>query len=270
MYQIRHAGAKGLGVFATKLIPRGTRILAEKPVFTVKSERDLFAATRNLAPSDFEFLKGLSVNDGRAPGSTLQEWVRMIWHVMQGSWASKSGMPGPSTLREHQSLLAAFRNNNFDIGDKTQGVFREISRLNHACVPNTQGNFNTNVGAFTVHSLRPIEQDEEITVSYLEVFATVRQTRQDALHAGYGFECACPACDMTKKRARDGERKRVTINERLQQMHVWQKEGGKRDHVAEMELLKELIKFFENEGLAGRELGTMQVCPAESAVGMEH
>ena len=257
MYHIRHAGAKGLGVFAAKPIPRGTRILAEKPVFALKSERDLFAATRQIPTSDLEFLKGLSVNEHNPPGSTLQEWLRIIWHVIQGSRVAKSGLPTLSTFREYQSLLAAFRNNNFDIGDSRQAVFREISRLNHGCVPNTQGNFNTNINAFTIHSLRPIEAEEEITVSYLEMFATVRETRQSALYGGYGFACTCPACDMTKKRARDGERKRVALKERLQRMHQWQKEGGRRDHDAEMELLKELIKFFGSEGLAGRELGTM-------------
>lgn len=257
MYHIRHAGAKGLGVFATKSIPRGTRILAEKPIFTVKSERDLFAATRKITASDVDFLKGLSINETHPPGSTLQEWLRMMWHVIRGSRATNSGIPGLNTLREYQSLLAAFRNNNFDIGDNNQAVFREISRLNHSCVPNTQGNFNTNINAFTIHSLRPIEAEEEITVSYLEVFATVLKTRQSALYGNYGFECVCPACDMSKKRARDGERKRVALKERLQRMAQWQKEGGKRDQGAEMELLLELIRFFENEGLAGRELGTM-------------
>lgn len=257
MYHIRHAGAKGLGVFATKLIPRGTRILAEKPLLTVNSERDLFAATRNLSRENREYLTTLSVNENNASGSTLQEWVRMIWHVIQGSRATNSGLPGLSTLREYQTLLAAFRNNNFDIGDKTQAMFKEISRVNHACVPNTQGNFNTNLGAFTIHSLKPIEADEEITVSYVETYATVRQSRQNALYAGYGFECECLACDLSRKSARDGERKRAALKERLQRLHAWQKEGGKRDYDSEMELLKEMINVFEHEGLAGRELGTM-------------
>lgn len=257
MYHIRHAGAKGLGVFATKLIPRGTRIMAEKPILTVKSERDLFAATRNITPSDREVLQTLSVNENTAPGSTLQEWIRMTWHMIQGSRVTKCGMPGFSDLREYQALLAVFRNNNFDIGNKTQAVFKEISRLNHSCVPNTQGNFNSNLGAFTIHSLKPIEADEEITLSYVETYATVRQSRQNALYAHYGFECACPACDMGKKRARDGERKRVALRERLQQLHAWQKEGGKRDYDSEMELLGDMIRVFEDEGLAGRELGTM-------------
>jgi hypothetical protein len=264
MYNIRHAGAKGLGVFATKLIPRGTRILAEKPLFSVNSERDLFAATRKLVAEDKEFLKGLSVNENAA-ASTLQEWVRIMWHVARGSWtmtvepgSGHSRWPGLTTVQEYQALRAAFRNNNFDIGDKTQAVFKEISRLNHACIPNTQGNFNTNLGAFTIHSLRPIEPDEEITLSYIETYATTRRQRQNSLRAGYGFECGCAACDMSRKRARDGERRRVVLRERLERMYAWQKEGGgKRDLVSELELLKEMIGTFEAEGLAGRELGTM-------------
>ena len=264
MYQIRHAGAKGLGVFATKLIPRGTRILAEKPLLSVNSETDLFAATRRLTPEDRAYLEGLSINEN-ASDSTLQGWIRILWHVVRGSWtmpiepnSGQSRWPSLTTVQEYQALRAAFRNNNFDIGDKTQAVFREFSRFNHACVPNTQGNFNTALSAFTVHSLRAIEPEEEITLSYIETYATTRGQRQHSLQSGYGFECGCAACDMSKKRARDGERRRVALRERLGRMYAWQKEGGgKRDLRSELELLREMIGVFEAEGLSGRELGTM-------------
>ena len=63
---------------------------------------------------------------------------------------------------------------------------------------------------------------------------------------------------MSKKRARDGERRRVVLRERLERMYAWQKQGGgKRDLVAELELLREMMGTFEAEVLAGRELGTM-------------
>ena len=233
-------------------------------ILSVNSERDLFAATRKLKPSDKEFLKGLSINE-KASASTLQGWMRILWHVARGSWtmhiepgSGQSRWPSLTTVQEYGTLRAAFRNNNFDIGDKTQAMFGEISRLNHACVPNTQGNFNTHLAAFTIHALRAIEPEEEITLSYIETYATTRRQRQHSLRVGYGFECGCAACDMSKKRARDGERRRVVLRERLERMYAWQKEGGgKRDLVAELELLREMMGTFEAEGLAGRELGTM-------------
>ena len=252
MYRIQNAGTKGLGIFASQLIPSGTRILAEKPIFTVRTERDVFAASKNISIADRDFINGLTINQN-APGSTIQQWIKDIWDVTRGT----GSLPKWSTVLEYQHLLARFKNNNFDIGDRTQAIFRDVSRLNHACVPNTQGNYNSNIKAFTIHTLRPIEPDEEITISYIEMFAMPRETRQNALLRGYGFECGCPACDMGKKRARDGERKRVALKERLARMHAWQKESGKRDYASEMELLGEMIKVFEAEGLAGRELGTM-------------
>lgn len=252
MYQIRNAGAKGFGIFATRPIPRGTRILAEKPILTVKTERDLFAATQKLDPKDREFLAGLSINELQAQRSTLQSWAKITWDVARGS----GGIPSLVAVKGHAQILAAFKNNNFAITSTAQALFHDISRLNHACIPNTQGNFNSILGKFTIHSLRAIEAEEELTLSYLEPFATVREQRQAKLKEGYGFECACPACDLGKKRARDGERRRQGLKERLERMMVWQREG-KRDFGSEHELLLEVIRVFEAEGLAGRELGTM-------------
>ena len=263
MYEIRHAGAKGLGVFATKWIQRGTRIVAERPVFTVKSERDVYLATRDLLPEDRDYLMQLSLNE--AARSPHVEWVRAAWHVMRGALtpgaqkeqSGNNARLGLGTITEYMTLLAAFRNNNFDVGNNTQAVFRDISRFNHSCVPNTQGNFNSNLGRFTIHALRPIKEKEEITVSYLELHGATRNVRQALLGKGYGFKCGCPVCDPNTQRGRDGERRRVEMRERLQKyaQEASQREG--QDYAAELEMLLEVIGLFEKEGLAGRELGTM-------------
>lgn len=263
MYEIRHAGAKGLGLFATKWIPRGTRIMAERPIFTVKSEPDVYLATRSLSPDARQRLMQLSVSDkNRSP---LSLWLEAAWHVVRGTLksASETGSNtsttrlGLRTIAEHKILLSVFRNNNFDIGDRIQAIFHDISRLNHSCVPNTQGNFNSNIGCFTIHALRPIEEKEQITASYLELHGAVRQIRQALLWNGYGFECDCPVCDKNTPRGRDSERRRAGLRERLARFANHASQRERQDHASELEMLLEVIRLFEHEGLAGRELGTM-------------
>ena len=237
--------------------------MAERPVFTVKSEQDVYAATRDLPSEDRSHLMQLSVSGNMS--SPLMDWLKAGWHVTRGtltmpSETKQSGSAtrlGPHTITEYMALLAAFRNNNFDIGNNTQAVFRDICRLNHSCVPNTQGNFNTAIGRFTIHALRPIEEEEQITVSYLELHGAVKDVRQALLWNSYGFNCDCPACDMSTKRSRDGERRRASFKDKLAR---YAEEAPKRDAPdvkSELFMLKELIRLFEQEGLSGRELATM-------------
>ena len=263
MYEIRHAGAKGLGVFATKWIAPGTRILAERPVFTVKSERDVYLATRKLSPEDRHHLLHLSVSGNKR--SPLLDWLEAAWYVSRGTLTAgaqrkaNDNAPrlGLSTVSEYIALLGAFRNNNFDIGNSVQAVFRDICRLNHSCVPNTQGNFNSNLGCFTIHALRPIEEKEQILVSYLELHGAVRDVRRALLRRSYGFDCECPTCDLSTQRGRDGEKKRVALRDRLARYAQQASQRQGTDYASELQMLLEVIRLFGQEGLAGRELGTM-------------
>lgn len=237
--------------------------MAERPVFTVKSEQDVFAATRNLPPADRSHLMQLSVSSNQAP--KVVDWLKAGWDVARGALStpseakqsSNTGRLGMNTITEYMALLAVFRNNNFDIGNNIQAVFRDICRVNHSCVPNTQGNFNSAIGCFTVHALRPIEEEEQITVSYLELHGAVKAVRQALLHRGYGFECDCPACDTSSKRARDGERRRVSLRDKLTQYAETASKRDAPDYRSELEMLREVIQLFEQEGLSGRELATM-------------
>src|ERR1700712_2414069 len=78
MYEIRHAGAKGLGVFATKCIPRGTRIMAEKPVLAVRSENEVFGASRALPEANRKQLMQLSISPVKR--SSVLSWTEATWH----------------------------------------------------------------------------------------------------------------------------------------------------------------------------------------------
>ncbi|KAK3705107.1 hypothetical protein LTR37_013474 [Vermiconidia calcicola] len=272
-YEIRRAGAKGLGVFATKLIPRGTRILAERPLFTVKSDRDLYPALRSLAQNDRDHLKQLSISGNRKP--SVLDWAESTWHFVRGALSRSPAQTSDSSnitpagrisLDDYKTFLATFRNNNFNIGNGTRATFRDISRVNHSCVPNTQGNFNSAIGCFTVHAVRPIDQEQEITISYLDEHGAVRGVRQGQLFESYGFECNCPVCEPKTSRGRESERRRTAVRERLMQYAETASQRRETDLKMELELLLMLIRMLEEEGIVGRELATMYLSAAEGSL----
>ncbi|KAK5134688.1 hypothetical protein LTR08_006203 [Meristemomyces frigidus] len=174
-------------------------------------------------------------------------------------------MPYLQSFRGYPTVLNLFRNNNFDLGNGTQAVFGEISRLNHACVPNAQGNFNASLGSFTIHAVRPIEADEEITLSYLVEHGALSASRQSRLTDHYGFLCDCPACDMGSERGRKGEERRTRMQARLHEHAEGVAKRELPDLVAELEVMLEMVQMYEAEGIAGRELATMCLAVAELA-----
>ncbi|KAK5170899.1 uncharacterized protein LTR77_004043 [Saxophila tyrrhenica] len=255
MYNIRNAGAKGFGVFATRAIQRGTRILAELPTFTITSDRDLLPAFRRLSLEARKYISELSVNANKKPA--ILDWSEAAYHVFRGALTTTPR--SLFSINEYSTLLAAFRNNCFNIGDDRRAIFHDISRLNHSCVPNAQGNFNTAIDGFAVHATHLIESRQEITISYLAEHGAVRSSRQAKLAQGYGFACGCPVCDGSTVKGAESEERRRVVREQLGVFSEGE-QGGRE----ELEMMMSLIEMFEREGLAGRELGTMYLSAAES------
>jgi hypothetical protein len=194
----------------------------------------------------------LSVNSVKK--LTALDSVSAAWRVLRGGISTRSSRV---SIGDYTHLLAAFRNNNFDVGDDTRAIFRNISRTNHSCVPNSQGNFNTAIGKFTIHAVKAIESDEEITLSYLDEHGALRDARQARLYDHYGFMCQCPICDMNSSRGKESERRRKAFKAKLTEFIEAASNRKERDIKAELQMLQMLINLFEKEGLVGRELASM-------------
>lgn len=119
------------------------------------------------------------------------------------------------SILENLALLNIFRNNCFDLRSPKvgQALFKRISRLNHSCVPNAQGNYHPLHETFNIHSTSDIKAGDEITVSYLPEKCQTRNQRIEALDSGYGFQCACPACDMRLEGGIVGEQRRTNMQD---------------------------------------------------------
>ncbi|KAK1639294.1 TPR domain-containing protein [Colletotrichum phormii] len=249
MFTVRQAIGKGLGVFASRPILTGQRILTDQALltFTSSDSNSILRQAHLLSTAGRNSLLSLSTNPSK---SSVFSWLESVWR-------SKSA---PQDIVSNHTILNIFRNNNFSIGNQTQALFPQVARLNHSCVPNAQGNFNKDLNAFTIHATRKIEPEEEITISYLDEHLGLRQSRQTALHDGYGFTCGCSACSSTTS-SEAGEVRRAEIQRKLELFA----EAASEDPEDEFKMMLALLDAHEAEAIRGREVSTMYIATARKA-----
>lgn len=276
MFAVRRAAAKGLGVFATRHIGRGTRVLAESPLLSITTGKvaDVLKAASSLGEDKLTRLLELSTNNSKK--ARRASLALSILPTLQARLTAK----GHTSLATNRRIINIFLNNNFALGDVagTRSLFPTVARLNHACVPSTQGNFNTVLGQFTIHALRDIPMNEEITISYLHDEMALRDARQRSLEAGYGFVCACPICAIGGHETHDSRRRKYHILLRRYQSLGQQQMSWKRgepscrnttshsDETLLLDLTRRMIDAYEVEGLAGRETASLYTIAAQHAM----
>jgi hypothetical protein len=273
MYEIRTAGAKGLGVFANRHIQRGTRIFSERPLLGITQSQNagaIFAASRLLGRADRRKLLDLSSHATKE--LSFMRWNQALFFTIKSALSSLGSLfrgvriPFPSIkgVKEHVTILSVFRSNAFALGSNSgleQAVFSQISRINHSCLPNAQGNWNgnggVNGGRFNVHATRDIASNEELTLNYLHERGSIRSQRQGKLLNGYGFNCACPACDLSTVGGEEGDEKRTRMHDMLASYARGISEGGVESPEEELVMIQAFVRLFESEGIAGREVSVL-------------
>lgn len=169
-YVVRSIPKKGQGLIATQTIPKGTRILSEKPIFTVSGRgNNLDLINQRIANE----LKRVSKHNQRA--------FLSFHNNFQGSLGPFLGIAKTNVLP-------------LGPGATESGLFLEASRINHACLPNCQHTWNASIGEETIHAVREIAQDEEITISYS--LTGPSNFRRRHLQKNFGFDCTCSLCSL--------------------------------------------------------------------------
>ncbi|KAF2099799.1 SET domain-containing protein [Rhizodiscina lignyota] len=206
---------KGMGLVATESIPAGSLIAAYQPVVLVHPEISSFKNTA-------EGLIRLAVD--QLPPSTSANFLNL------------------STQYNNPHIICSdiLKSNSFELAvgpTMHLSLIPEPSRLNHDCGPNAQYYLDHSQLTHYVHASREIAEGEEITVSYVDPFAT-HAGRQEHL-SSFGFTCTCRRC--TNDAASD--RTLGQIHELQGLLGNWKT----RDATPEKAL--ELIKLSESEGL---------------------
>jgi hypothetical protein len=226
---VRPSEGKGLGVFATKLIPRGTQIIVEQPLISV-------AVPEMVAGQGFKIMDMLS---------DLETEFQILSPEQQAEFLQLHDFRFPSEDKQSR-LLTIFRSNAYNTGDQNVGLFPKIARINHSCMPNSGNWWSEKQGRRVIYAAVDIQTDEEITVSYIPLLKKSSE-RQKRL-GQYGFTCDCPVC---QSQSEEGDRRRTRIASLLETLEqkVYHPSKNSVANEKSMDKAISLIQMIEDEGL---------------------
>lgn len=212
LYESSNSPGKGVGLFATQFIPKGTHILKEKTVLTCPTqgrldERDLqniFDQVSTLSPS---LQSGILSLSGKvpvlSPKSPLMVYYRAL--LRQKVYHPDGSRLSWREFSKLQKVLRVFYTNAAAIYEGTStrwlwqqkavgdGLFLTFSRMNHSCEPNADWDTYYDPGVMMVWAKRDIQADEEISISYIGKLDEPVEVRRKRL-AQWGFICSCAKC----------------------------------------------------------------------------
>ncbi|KAL7723668.1 hypothetical protein ACLKA6_007998 [Drosophila palustris] len=161
-------------------------------------------------PDAFKTLMGiLGTNSQGIATSVLAQWVTKV-----------SDLPLPDS--EKEQLDTVIDDIYAKVGDfageflnnEGSGLYILQSKINHSCVPNAQSTFPYSNDIVVLKAVAPIQQGEEICISYLDEcqLERSRHSRHKILRGNYIFVCQCPKCkaqscdpDVTSDEEEDDE-----------------------------------------------------------------
>lgn len=231
LYSIVSIDGKGKGMVATQKIAKGTRILAEAPIFRVPRDNP----------------------DARAVGQIVADEINRLTEDQKRAFLDltncyPTAASGPTGLHGH--LLGIARTNVLPLGSNARsgGVFLEASRINHSCRHNAQNTWNDNIGCITIHALREIDQGEEITITYM-ASTTEYGERQRWLKEKFKFDCGCALCSLPRDQ-------RERSDERLRELDVLDRcigrcyfDLGEPEVKGALYLIHRMLNLFDEEGI---------------------
>lgn len=184
-FEILNIPDRGQGLVARCNIRSGTRILCEQPLFLIS---------------------------GNTTPETMSSTVASILNPLSREEQRKflelcNNFPG------RNALAGIIKTNALPCGPgaSTGGIYLNICRINHSCVPNCHSAWNKDIGAETVHAIRDILAGDEITIAYDrgEPF----EARQAFLLQSFGFRCRCDLCGSSPDQleASDQRRRKIQV-----------------------------------------------------------
>ena len=226
-YTIKSSPGKGLGMFTTKDIAKGTRILAEKPFFSL-TEEAVVSESDPYAPND------VSKAFDRLPASEKLKYL---------------GLHCPERP-DCSLILSIYEANCFEMGSGTC-ICLDASRINHSCMPNAYYSWNSSIERVTLHAVKDIAEGEEITISYCSAYHTLEERKHEL--EPYVFTCRCPACQTDTDFGIGSQVRRqqmLNLNEEIADYQhdppTARAEYGHRD---EQSAILRLINLIDEEGL---------------------
>ncbi|KAI3320691.1 SET domain-containing protein [Xylariaceae sp. AK1471] len=252
------AGSKGVGMFATHAVARGSLLLAEAPLISMAQEGENQEHWDNCLMNKFNKLP----EDASSKYYALkfdkemisQEDVETIGDEISTvqSWTNDDKFQQAANAKS--TIMAIFNTNCAAMGDDGEygyGIFPDFSRINHSCVPNASWIYDNHSGKIQVYATINISQGEEVLISYVDLHGPYKY-RADQLP----FECECRVCEPSKRDASDTRRQRIkNIKDGLEaflQGHAAPEPAVRPDNNFQAwEMAMEYVKLLMCEGLSG-------------------
>lgn len=194
-YEIARTRNRGLATFATKAIPAFSRIISDIPVVTMSQGDDL--------PQLWENYTSLSERmkqryDHLHRPHQPERTARLVQKLIDrgNSLEVSNAMAGVASVFQTNAFKVDGGSTGADSNGKSiqRALFLNIARLNHSCAPTAHTSYNPRTNRMTVHTLRDIDPNTEIVISYFNMLLPVAERQVKA--GSWGFVCRCPACDM--------------------------------------------------------------------------
>ncbi|KAG6093086.1 hypothetical protein E4U30_004678 [Claviceps sp. LM220 group G6] len=177
LYALQDVPDKGKGLIATTNIPKGTRILSEKPLMVIPARKPV---------SYFSISQQLEA---------LSEEQRDAFLSMKNAHPSAG-----------DKCVGIFRTNFLCLAESGDlAIFQEACHINHDCESNAFHHWNENIKRHTVHATRDIQSGEEITISYVSSM-TKWYARRETLRQSFTFTCWCRLCSLPEKQSQERDR----------------------------------------------------------------
>lgn len=182
LYTIKPITGKGQGFVAASKISKGTRILLGVPLLKTPD----------------------STGDISSAETIVLREVKNFTKDQQRAFFALQNVQG----RRCTPVLGIVMTNILPLGaSNSGGLFLEASRINHSCQPNAQYAWNDNLGHLTVHALRDIDANHEITISYISGVLLGYAERQRHLMDAFSFACTCELCSLPLTARNDSDYK---------------------------------------------------------------
>ncbi|KAF2729074.1 SET domain-containing protein [Polyplosphaeria fusca] len=199
-YEVRKVEGKGLGVFATRKILKYETVMIDQA--SVVEDMEIEKA---FSAQEARTMLAQAVNQLRRP-----QIVRAMSSDHGGHDSSDTeddDDDGEGKLETDIMLTNAYGSEV--TGRKFRNLFPLISRINHACSPNSYVLFSRAGISMAIKTYRDIEAGEELSVSYL----TLGQTFAHRTHAlrRWGFTCTCSLCTLPSTAKAESDLRRSLI-----------------------------------------------------------
>lgn len=207
LYEIRDAGTKGMGLFATADIALGTEILDETVLAIVFELCEQHTTHQNQWRSQKYWDK-----------LRIQEQETSSVDILVEEYLAGIGTRGRSLVEKMRKAKPEFTNrantfftNRLPISSNSWEVFflgTDASLINHACIANAnlkgrKHNSTTHRAIVCLKALRDIRAGEEITISYLESNYGPVGERRERMQELFRFRCTCDRCQSKDQAQRE-------------------------------------------------------------------